>query len=58
MVETRSERMKLTKEEKAICDKYRKRDENNTVHCFECPLVISRWDCLCKANAKKDEVEE
>lgn len=50
--------MKLTKEEKAICDKYRKRDENNTVHCFECPLLISRWDCLCKANAKKDEVEE
>ena len=50
--------MKLTKEEKAICDKYSKRDENNKVHCSECPLVISRNDCLCKANAKKDEVGE
>ena len=50
--------MKLTKEEKAICNKYRKRDENNIVHCFECPLVISLKGCLCKANAEKDEVEE
>lgn len=50
--------MKLTKEEKAICKKFRKRDENNTVHCYECPLVISRRDCLCKANAKEDEVAE
>lgn len=50
--------MKLTKEEKAICDKYRKRDKNNKVHCFECPLVISLRSCLCKANATKGEVEK
>ena len=42
--------MKLTKAEKAICDKYRKRDENNKVHCFECPLVISVRDYECYAN--------
>lgn len=45
--------MKLTKEEKAICKKFRKRDENNIVHCYECPLVISQRDCLCKANAEE-----
>ena len=50
--------MRLTKEEKAICKKFRKRDENNIVHCYECPLVISLRDCLCKANAKDDEVKE
>ena len=42
--------MKLTKAEKAICNKYSKRDENNTVHCFECPLAISVRDCECYAN--------
>lgn len=48
--------MKLTEEEKLICKEYRKRDENNTVHCFECPLVISVRYCLCKANALENEV--
>ena len=50
-VQGEERRMRLTKEEKEICKKYRKRDENNTVHCFECPLVIDRLACLCKANA-------
>lgn len=42
--------MKLTKAEQSICDKYSKRDENNTVHCFECPLVISKEYSECYAN--------
>lgn len=50
--------MRLTEEEKEICKKYSKRDENNTVHCFECPLAIDRWLCLCKANATRGEWEE
>lgn len=45
--------MRLTKEEKEICKKYSERDENNTVHCFECPLVIDRLACICKANADR-----
>ena len=49
--------MKLTKEEKLICKEYSKRDENNKVHCYECPLVISVRYSLCKANALDDEVE-
>lgn len=47
--------MRLTAEEKKICKKYSKRDENNTVHCFECPLVIDMRLCLCKANATREE---
>lgn len=47
--------MRLTKEEKEICEVYSKRDENNTVHCFECPLVISVRECLCKANCTRKE---
>ena len=45
--------MRLTKEEQEICKKYSERDENNTVHCFECPLVIDMRNCLCKANANE-----
>lgn len=50
--------MRLTEEEKEICKKYSKRDENNTVHCFECPLAIDRWLCICKANVTRGEWEE
>ena len=50
--------MRLTPEEKEICKQFRKRDENNTVHCFECPLVISVRDCTCKANIPKKEYDE
>ena len=51
----RGDQMRLTKEEKEICEAYSKRDENNTVHCFECPLVISVRECLCKANCTREE---
>ena len=54
----KGEKMRLTDEEKEICKKYSQRDENNSVHCYECPLVISLRDCLCKANATKEELEE
>lgn len=50
--------MKLTEEEQKICEKYRKRDENNTVHCFDCPLVIDRRLCTCKANVTEEEYKE
>ena len=41
----------MTKEEKAICRKYSKRDEHNKVHCFECPLVIDKKAMVCKRNS-------
>ena len=50
--------MRLTKEEKEICEAYSKRDENNTVHCFECPLVISVREFICKANCTRKEWRE
>ena len=50
--------MKLTPEERVICEKYRKRDENNTVHWYECPLVIDMNICLCTKNATKEEWTE
>ena len=51
----KGEKMRLTKEEKEICEAYRKRDENNTVHCFECPLVINVREFICKANCTRKE---
>jgi hypothetical protein len=42
----------MTEREKRICSKYSTRDESGRVHCQECPLVVDREQCLCKANAK------
>ena len=50
--------MKLTEEEKEICKRYSERDEKGKVHCSECPLVLHRRDCICKANISKKEWEE
>ena len=50
--------MRLTKEEKAICKQYSKRDENFKVHCNECPLVINRTWTVCKANCRAEEWRE
>ena len=44
----------LTNErEQKICDKYSKRDENDKVHCNECPLRKGEgnYDFRCKANS-------
>ena len=49
--------MKLTKEEKKICNRYKKQDSYGYVHCLECPLVIDKKDLLCKANCTKKEWE-
>lgn len=60
--------MKLTEIEQAICKKYSepkptkvKIDDEwvtlDKVSCNECPLVISRVDHLCKANASKRDLE-
>ncbi len=48
--------MKLTDEEKAICERYSTRDERGLVHCHECPLVVESTvsSCLCKACAHWD----
>ena len=39
--------------EQKICEKYSKRDENDKVHCNECPLRKSEgnYDFRCKANS-------
>ena len=47
----------LTNErEQKICDKYSKRDENNKVHCKECPLNKGQgsYNFRCKANSHYD----
>ena len=41
----------LTKKQEAICDRYSLPDENGHVHCAECPLMISPYYLMCKANA-------
>ena len=53
----------LTDRQKKICEKYSKRDENNKVHCHECPLVISHAEVTCRAfmhydRKKRDWVED
>lgn len=48
--------MKLTDEEKAICERYGTRDEKGLVHCTECPLVVAPavTSYLCRACAHYD----
>lgn len=50
--------MKLTESEKAICKKFRKRDEKGFVHCCDCPLEVDSRYALCKANLTKKEWKE
>ena len=50
--------MRLTEEEKKICDEYKKRDAFNRVHCFECPLALNIRYCVCKANVTAEEYRE
>ena len=54
----KGEKMRVTDEEKEICKKYSKRDENNKVHCYECPLVLNLDFCICKANISKKDWDE
>ena len=56
MVEER--RMRLTEEEKKICNHYGQTFADGKVGCSRCPLAIdTRW-CVCKANCTKEEWEE
>ena len=43
----------MTNKEKKICEKYSSHDKDGYVHCFECPLRITKetWDFRCKANS-------
>lgn len=50
--------MKLTEDEKEICRQYGARDDDGTVHCFECPLVIDKREFICKANCTAEEWTE
>ena len=50
--------MKLTANEKAICEKYGATDETGHVHCNECPLSLGDpeiYDFTCYANISKPE---
>ena len=43
--------------DRKTCEKYRKRDENCNVHCYECPLRTKnavKYDFRCKANSHYD----
>lgn len=40
--------------DKEICEKYSARDENNKVHCFECPLVIDDYKFICKRRVAQE----
>lgn len=50
--------MKLTDEEKEVCNEYSFRGLDGKVHCSECPLAIDIRGCACKANVSKEEWEE
>lgn len=50
--------MKLTREEREICDRYSKRDQVGLVHCKECPLNLDARYCICKANCTWEELHE
>ena len=50
--------MTLTEEEQKICRQYSERDEQGNVHCFECPLVIDKRECICKAICTEEEWSE
>lgn len=50
--------MTLTETEQKICDQYGEPDADGKVHCSECPLVIDRRYCLCKANCTDEEWED
>ena len=39
----------LSDKDKKICEKYSARDKNGFVHCRDCPLVVNKAKCLCKA---------
>lgn len=46
--------MLTTAKEETICKKYSAYDENNRVHCDECPLIKGnpkKYDFRCKANS-------
>ena len=49
--------MLSTDEQREICARYSKRDEDGFVHCNECPLVISVYWCMCHANSHYDPDE-
>lgn len=48
--------MLTTDRERKICERYSKYDEEDKVHCFECPLrkAESTYDFRCKANSHYD----
>lgn len=43
--------MLTNKKEKRICDKYKARDNEGKVHCYECPLRVydEEIETMCKA---------
>jgi hypothetical protein len=50
--------MTLTEAEQKMCDQYGQVGADGKVHCAECPLVIDRRYCLCKANCTEKEWAE
>lgn len=50
--------MRLTESEQKACDYYGQIFPDGKVHCSECPLVIDRRYCLCKANCTEEEWTE
>ena len=50
--------MRLTKEEKKICEYYRQIFADGKVGCSRCPLAIDTRYCVCKANCTKEEWAE
>ena len=41
----------MTERQKKICEKYSARDADGYVHCNECPLLIDKYEYMCKANS-------
>lgn len=58
VVKQKGKIMELTKEEDKICRQYGEPHEDGLAHCSECPLVIDKRYCLCKANCTEEEWQE
>ncbi len=50
--------MRLTEEEKKICEYFSQRFVDGKVGCSRCPLVIDTRYCVCKAICTEEEWAE
>ena len=50
--------MKLTEEQRIVCDVFRRRDKTGYVHCNECPMRLSNRYAVCLKTVTKKDAKE